>query len=274
MITRIDFAQIDQEVVESLEETFDFIKNHCADYNYILFLADGEYKDEYKNSHVNLNPFTIDNREDRYKDQSRLNFFIEFMKTFYSFPISNTQTDDDEFRLTMELMVYTHIWESKPFLKQLFRLASLVAGQSYQWEVVVPELRKHNYIREEIRNSFKSKGLKLATVISKGFHTSLRNAFAHSEYQFNDYDKSINLDTYKGGAWDISKISYNDWTKRFAYSALLSYHFLNIKAFKRKSLPKEFGKNEYLIIHPITRNRFRTAKIYYEEELDRFSFQK
>lgn len=195
MITRADFAQIDKEVIESLEEAFDYLKTNCVDHNYILFLADGEYKQQYENSYLKLNPFTIDNREDRYKDQSRLNFFIQFMKSSYSFPTSVNQTDDNEFRLTMELMIYTHIWESKPFLKQLYRLASLTVGKPYQWEVVVPEKSKHKYIREEIRDNLKSKKLKLETVISKGFLTSLRNAFAHSEYQFDDNNKMIHLDT-------------------------------------------------------------------------------
>ncbi len=85
MITRTEFAKIDQEVIESLEEAFDYLKLHCVDHNYILFLADGEYKEEYGNSQLRSNPYSIDNREDRYKDVSRLNFFIKFMKTFYSF---------------------------------------------------------------------------------------------------------------------------------------------------------------------------------------------
>lgn len=274
MITRTDFAQINQDVIESLEEAFDYLMLHCVDHNYILFLADGEYKEEYKSSHLKLNPYVIDSMEDRYKDQSRLNFFIQFMKTFYSFPSPTNQTDDNEFRLTMELMIYTHIWESKPFLKQLYRLASLAAGKSYQWEVIVPESSKHTYIRDDIRNTLKAKKLKLASVISKGFHTSLRNAFAHSEYQLDENNKFIHLDTYKGGAWDIQKISYDEWTKRFAYSALLSYHFLNVRASKRKSLPQDFGESEYLIIHPINQTRFRAKKIYYDSHWDRFGFYK
>jgi hypothetical protein len=267
MITKANFTQIDNEVKNSLEEAFAFLKTKCVDHNYILFLADGELKEKYEG----FNPYSIDNREDRYKDQTRLNFFIKFMETFYSFKNVN-QTDDNEFRLTMELMIYTHIWESKPFLKQLYRLASLANGKSYEWYVEVPEMSKHNYIREDIRNILKTKKLKLSSVISKGFHTSLRNAFAHSEYQFDEHNKQIHLDTYKGGAWDISKISYDDWTKRFVYTALLSYHFLNVKAQKRKSLPVDFGRDKYLIIHPITQTRFRVSTIHYELKYDRFYF--
>jgi hypothetical protein len=274
MITREDFSLIDNEVQESLDEAFNYGKEKSLDHDYILYLADGEYKDYISSSTLHLNPYSIDSREDRYKDQSRLNFFIKFMKLFYAFPKGKDETDDNEYRLTMELMIYCHIWESTPFLRQLFRLASLAAGESYNWRVTVPEMGKHIFIRKNIRDIFKSHHLKLAEVITKGFHTSLRNAFAHSEYGFNEATRLIHLGTYKGEAWDIDRISYNDWTRRFAYSSLLAYHLLNKKVQRRKCLSKESGTNEFLIIHPITENRFRVAKIYYDVKHDGFNFYK
>lgn len=274
MITRKEFALIDTEVKESLHEAFEYVKNNCVDHDYILFLADGEYQEKYKSSPLRLNPYTIDNKEDKFKDESRQNFFIKFMQTFYSFPKSRPRTDDNEFRLTMELMIYTHIWESKPILKQLYRLASLTDGKSYHWSVEVPEMSKHEFIRENIRDVLKNKKLRLADVITKGFHTSLRNAFAHSEYQFDNHNNLIHLDTFKGAKWDIKNISFNDWTKRFAYTSLLSYHFFNERVFRRRSLVDDFGKDNFLIIHPITETKFRTRTIFYEPKWNIFSFYK
>ncbi len=170
-------------------------------------------------------------------------------------------------------MIYTHIWESKPFLKQLYRMARLADKKSYDWSVNVPEMEKHKFIRFQIRDVIASKGLHVANIISAGFHTSLRNAFAHSEYEFNNTYRYIHLDTFKGDTtWDIENIAFDDWTKRFAYSALLSYHFLNIRHKKRTELIKDFGKDEFLIIHPINERSFRCIKIYYDEEHDNFSF--
>ena len=272
MISRKQFANIDREVKESLDEAFQFIRDVSNDHNYILFLADGEYKERYRNSRLRLNPYTIDNREDRYKDESRQNFFIQFMQLFYSFPKRKAKTFDNEYRLTMEMMIYTHIWESKPFLKQLFRLTSLSNKQSYFWNVEVPEMGKHDFIRNEIRDGLKRNNLKLADVITKGFHTSLRNAFAHSEYQFDETNKKIYLDTYKGDAWDIRDITFDNWTTRFAYSALLSYHFFNEKVFKRRSLSNDFGTNEFLIIHPVSKTGFTARKIFYDSDGDYFRF--
>lgn len=274
MITKQDFILINKEVLYSVEEAFKFLKNNCVDHNYILYLADAEYKEQFKSPHSKLNPYAIDNGEEKYKDESRINFFINFMQTFYSFRKNQNETIDNESKITVELMIYTHIWESKRFLKQLFRLASLASGKSYEWNVVVPEMHKHIYIREDIRNVLKSNSLRIATTISKGFHTSLRNAFAHSEYYLDSRHKYIHLDTYKGGAWDMSEISYDEWTKRFLYTALLSYHFLNVKFVKRKSLPVDFGKDEFLIIHPSNERKSKAINIYYNNEFDSFSFNR
>lgn len=274
MITKQDFELINKEVVSSLEEALNFLRVNCLEHNYILYLADGEYVERFKRSRLKLSPYTIDNREDGYKDESRLNFFIQFMQIFYSFPTGINATDDNEYKLTMELMIYTHVWESKPFLKQLFRLAELANGKSYDWNVQVPELSKHQFIRKQIRDTLKKKRLHLANIISNGFHTSLRNAFAHSEYRLNDKYKFIHLDTYKGETWDIEKISFDDWSKRFAYTALLSYHFLNLRAQKRKALPNDFGKTEFFITLPINERKFKVRTIYYDEHWDKFSFSK
>ncbi|QNN42631.1 hypothetical protein [Pedobacter roseus] len=271
MITLKKFRKIDQEVKDAIEEAFDYISARSLEHNYLLFLAEGEFHARPINSSLNLNPYTIDNRGDRYKDESRLRFFIEFMKNQYGFPSGQTSIPDDEYRITIEMMVYTHIWEAKAFLRQLYRLATLVSGASYPWKVEVPEMSRHTYIRMDIRDVLAGKKLKLANVISNGFLTSLRNAFAHSEYQIDMHNKQIHLDTYKGARWDIPLISFDDWSLRFAYSALLSYHFLNIKARKRK----EYGtaKPKTLIMHPITSERhFRARYIYYDQRRNSFGF--
>lgn len=272
MITKQDFILLDNEVSQSVEEVFKFIKDNCQDHNYILYLADGEFRPEIKAPSSRLNPYGIDNQVDKYKDMSRLNFFFNFMRLSYSFPSGQVETIDDEAKITLELMIYTHIWESKPFLKQLSRIASLANGNDYEWNVTAPDMSKHTYISKNIRDILESKNLRIATTISNGYHSSLRNAFAHSEYYIDDYYKQIHLDTYKGDSWDISHLSYNDWTKRFLYTALLSYHFLNIKYQKRKSICQDFGKEEFQIVHPSHLTKSSIRKIYYDQDRDIFSF--
>ncbi|MBW4890956.1 hypothetical protein KXQ82_14610 [Mucilaginibacter sp. HMF5004] len=269
MITYDDFLKIDQEVKSGVIQALDYLKQKSM--NYILFLAKGEYKFQYEYSHLNLNPYMIDSREEGWKDKDRSAFYINFMETFYTFN-NKKPTNDDHNRIHMELMIYAHIWESKHFLRQLYRLTLLIEGQTYPWEVKIPDMGKHNLIREGIRTPLRKRQLKLGSIISKGFHTSLRNAFAHSEYYFNEPTKKIILETYSGKPWDIADLTFNDWSKRFAYSVLLSYHLNNEIYIKRQSVIDDFNTDEFVIIHPITKSRFRAIYIKYEHTFDAFRF--
>ena len=274
MITINEYRIIDEHVKNSVKEAFEFAKINSLEHDYVLFLANGEYHKEYDGAKRLVNPFTIDNRLDNYKDETRNHFFIEFMKSYYSFFDGALQTDDNEFRISIELMVYSHVWESKPFLKQLYKLAKLCAKNSYPWDVSIPDMSKHEFIRTKIRDSFSKSGLDISNVISSGFHTSLRNAFAHSEYTIDLKNKRIVLDTYKSHLnWDIREITLNDWTIRFVNTALLTYYFMKEKHHRRINIVKDLGKSTFNIIHPINKNKFTTRQLCYESSIDSFYFK-
>jgi hypothetical protein len=272
MINSVEFSNIDTEVSDAINEIFDFMRDDCIDHNYILLLAHGDYY-EYL-AKTKLVPYVIDNRLDEYKDKSRQDFFIEFMRSFYGFPLDKLVVEDRETRITMELMIYTHVWESKPFLKLLYRVSEIVQDKLYPWKVVVPDMSKHDFIRNEIRQGFENAGMSLATVIRKAYHSTLRNAFAHSEYQFDSNLRQIKLDNYSGKDWDIDYISFDDWTKKFVYTALLSYHFFNALALRRKSLASDFNRSQFLIPQPMNSRITKIVSIVYESEWNRFTYSK
>ena len=276
MITRAEFASIDAEIKKALQDTFDNIRNSNHG-DYALFLSDAEYKKEYDAATSKLNPYIIDNRIDRYKDEGRLKFMSEFLSTFYAFPSSQVSTDDNEQRVHMELMVYTHIWESKPFLKKLYRLAHLNNGEQYNWNVEVPDMTKHKFIRDDVRKTFEDAGNPLAEIIRKGCHTSLRNAFAHSEYSFDTMNdnRRIILDNYNGDdSWELAQISYDDWSKRFVYSVLLSYHLMSLAYTNRIMLIKNLKTDTFQIKHPTKAKSFNFIWVKYSKDNDSFSFER
>ncbi len=200
----------------------------------------------------------------------------DILNTFYTFQ-ENEVIDENEQRIHMELMVYTHIWESKPFLKKLFRVAKAAKGEIYNWKVSVPEMGKHDFIRNDIRKTLEDCNCNLSEIIKKGFHTSLRNAFAHSEYYFDKVlnDKKIHLDNYKGNNWELREISFHDWSIRFIYSALLSYHLYDCINKCRKNLVVDFRTNIFSIEQP-TRDELsiRNVLLEYNENQDIFRFKK
>jgi len=275
MITRTEFVAIDAEVKKSIQDTLDNLRKVNQN-DYALFLADGEYRQKDDTGQSRLNPNVIDYRMDRYKDSSRLTFLTEFLSLFYPFPESQLSTDDNPQRLHMELMIYSHIWEAKPFLKRLYRLAHRSYGEPYAWNVPIPNNSKHNFIRNDIRQAFEDKGNSLSEIIRKGFHTSLRNAFAHSEYSFDTMNgkNRILLDNFNGKPWELREISFDAWSKRFVYSALLSYHLLSLTHKHRVELIESTGTDSFQIKQPSKKNGYKYVWIKYDKEYDRFNFEK
>ena len=272
MITRKDFAEIDLEIKTALQKTLDELKTNFPE-NYILFLADGEYKSE---SSPTLNPYIIDNRIDKIRDETRLTFLARFLSTFYSFPAGQTETDDNELRINMELMIYSHIWESKSFLKKLHRFAHISDGEDYDWKVVVPDMGKHDFIRNEIRATFGKKSNPLTEILKNGFHTSLRNAFAHSDYSFDTMNghNRIVLHNYGAANWELREISFDDWSRRFVYSALLSFHFLDLIHKARLAIINDFSTDTFTINHPNSKGAVNRQKIQFRLAGNGFSFIK
>ncbi|GEM_PF-580732 len=271
MVSKQRFLEIKAEVESAVIELFDYVAEHNN--NYILILADAEYKDHYSGQQA----YVIANMEDYYKEHSRLEFSQHFLNAHYTFGQGQSETTDALNKVYLEMMVYCHIWESTKFLKQLFRMCELALGKVFPWEIDdFPESGKHKIIRETIRSGFEEKNLKVADVITKGFHTSLRNSFLHGEFEINEKNKRIRLHTYRSQrklkSFELNEISFDEWTERFLYSAFLNYCYINEKEKRRQNVIKDFKSDEFLIVHPRSKTSFGTTKIYFDDSRKAFSF--
>ena len=162
MIRKEEFRQIKFEVDTAIGEAFQFAKqNENNENDYVLFLSNAEYVEKYVGT--NVNPHVVDYRINGYRDEERLKFLVEYLSNAYSFHAENTM--DSKTSITIELMIYTHMWESKPFLRQLKKLANLCKSENYDWNVDVPDYTKHTFIRQEIRDIFGGKNLKIRLVL-------------------------------------------------------------------------------------------------------------
>jgi len=265
MIRKEEFRLIKIEVDTAIKEAFELAKqNENKENDYVLFLGNAEYIESYVGT--NINPHIVDYRVNGYRDEERLKFLVEYLNNGYSFYGENTV--DSKTSISIEMMIYTHIWESKTFLRQLKKLSNLCNSVEYDWNVIIPDYTKHTFIRSELRDVFGAKELKLAEVISKGYHSSLRNAFAHSEYFFNMYKPELSLSNYKGAEWEIDKISYDDWSIRFCYSFLLSYGFQELFESERKKLIN--GEPGYNLTLKRTDGTDANGNMTYDLERDAF----
>lgn len=249
MINLEEFTKIKAEVDYAIKEIFIFATNNEKEKNdYYLFLCNANYVDKYKDTQIS--PFVVDYKMDYKIDEHRLLFLKEYLTSNYSFSESKT-TSDSKNSLTMELMIYTHIWESKSFLKLLMRLHSLCLGNEYDWDLKIPnslqEDSKQKLIRCTIRDDFNRLKLKMSDVITNGYRSQFRNAFAHSDYSFGLKGDMIQLHNYKPNSYEVESISFDEWTKYFCYSFLLNYNLTELyyKARSEVNSEKEvFLKNK------------------------------
>lgn len=272
MITEKRFEEIGCQVEDAFNQALDKVKNLSLG-NYVLFLGDGEYMDDYKENPV-LNPYFIGVPKSLYADTTRLIFLQQFLKIFYSFKDNTREVIDDSFRINLEFMIYSHIWESWDFLKKMYRLAHLSNGEEYAWKVRVPGWGKQKFIRMEIKECFIKSKLDFGKIIPKVFHSQLRNAFAHSQYSIDIKDKQIFLANYKGKNWQLYKISLNEWSERFAYSIWMSYSLLKIIVNRRLRLIEDFGTNTFDVKLPSKDGKsLLNVNVIYIKEKDTFCYK-
>ncbi|GJH40462.1 hypothetical protein RCZ04_10120 [Capnocytophaga sp. HP1101] len=233
MIKLERFEEIKNEVEQAVKELFEFAKNNQKDKNdYYLFLANCCYvpKEDDKIKYIeDYSEYIIDYSIDRLIDIDRINFLTKYINSYYSFSSLDKTTDELE-AVTIEMMIYTHIWEADNFLKQLKQISNLCLNEEYDWKVKAPNSEngesKQKFIREELRDKFKEKGLKIAEVMTKGYRSQLRNAFAHCNYSFFKKGR-IDLHNFKPNSYEKKSITFNEWTEYFCYSFLFNYFFLN-----------------------------------------------
>lgn len=215
------------------------MKNEKDKNDYYLFLCNANYIEQYENTQIN--PFIIDYKLDYLIDEHRIDFLTKYLKSYYSF--SQFNTSDSKESLTMEMMMYTHIWESKNFLKLLIRLLNLCSGNDFEWyfkfTFTKNEDSKQSLIRDNIRDNFKKLNLKISNLITNGYRSQFRNAFAHSDYSFGLGNNKIELHNYKPNSYEVKFISFDEWTSFFCYSFLLNYHLINFYYEERSKINNE-----------------------------------
>jgi hypothetical protein len=267
MITQEKFNAITEEVITSIENALSQLFSNYSE-DYVLFMACGEYNEIIaRNEALDVSPYTISGHNlDKYYDFTRQKFLCDFLNKYYDFT-DETEIQNDEYRINIEFLIYTHIWEANPCLKKLYRLANLLCGKEYNWNVVIPIYGKSKYIKDNIISPFNTANNPLGQIIANNYNTDLRNAIAHSDYQL---DKTI---TYKSKI-SICNMSLDDWSVHFVYSCCLFYHFIRIINERRKRIVFDWGKNEFTIKMPFSNGTVRHARIQYDKDRDDFEFVK
>lgn len=220
MLSRI-IKEVEDVVFESLTS---IAKNNQA--GYVLLLGRADVIKGLK-QHVGTD-CVIDYELDRYFDKTREQFYIRYFNKNYRKEGFVYQGDEGIFDLSIEMMIYSHMWESTYFLKTLYRLAQLMLGKGYDWTPSIPGGSKNKFMKRQVIEPLKAKGFRLGDVIDKAFKTVIRNAFAHSLYTVDTKKRTITTRTKEGN----HTYTFDEFQEIFLYSTILMHTLHNCIAYK------------------------------------------
>ena len=188
MESKQQFLHIANEVHKAINDCFQFAGKNNPN-AFMLFLAKARW---YGNP---INKYLLDYMGDDYKDETRNCFYVHYMEEFYPTKLYDYKEDSGScsYNLQIEMLIYSQLWESHPFLYKLASLAQICTDDYYDWKLVVPDNRLHEYIKEQIITPLKAKGLKLGELIDGCYNSNFRNALAHGLYTINAERQTIDL---------------------------------------------------------------------------------
>lgn len=262
-----------KEVKEAVEESINLIRQTGKRENdFILFLANCNLKIE-SGKHNFFASFS----HEKLGDLDRL----EFINFYLNLPFNKIYKDSDdktksELRknlMFLELMIYSHSWESISNLKTLFRISEISQGNDYPWLITVPEMGKHNFIRNNIRNKLGNNASKLREVISNSFHSQIRNAFAHSQISFwNNENEVVQFHNYNSDDnWTQWGMSFEEIEIRIAKSILL-FKLIPIKIQEEIEIVTK-NEKEFTVHCPEENWIFKEYKLEYDGSEHRFKWK-
>ena len=265
MIWRAEFDKINFVVEQAVKEIYQKLENTN---DYIVFLSFGEYMESAVKS--KYSPYVIDSRIDGFKDDAWRQTLMTFINSSYNFHSENTA--DSKVSIFFEKMMYLHIWESRPYLRHLKRMATLIDGKDYEWKLTISDKKKSVFLLNQVLPIFGKHKLKVVDIIKKGFEKQIRDAIAHNEYWHNWSRPEIIFENYKPNPNRIAALHYNEWTKRFCYTFLLAYHLRNYFEIKKQELDDEQCQKGFKVKVKDKRGRKVDGIIFYNKEHNSFKF--
>ena len=189
-MTLSEFKFYEQEVVDFVNNLLDKVKEKNFS-EYVLLLSRASYQVE--NENTCLSPYVIQSNLEIMQDMSRQQFLHTYLNQYIALLSDNVFMSNEiqEFNINIQLMIYSHVWESHRFLMNLKRISSILSGKGYEWRISFerPQKKSSNKMipinKGKILELLYSFDEKIGTFISGLYDSTIRNGYAHSLYQIN-----------------------------------------------------------------------------------------
>ena len=260
------FNEIEDSVLATIKGTLEKVKNNSSS-DFILLLARASYNSLLERPELNLSPYVLEDSSDLMIDITRQKFLVKYITNYTSRLKSGEmpRDEDKEYELNIQMMMYSHIWESILFLKQMERITRILNGKGYLWDRPFNDkLKKGSYIKNNIIDQFKAVDEDMYKLLEHCYSKDLRNDFAHSTYHIQMGSNQIC--SFNNGLFCGAPLSVDEWEVMFLESVLLSYHLNDLLIILKKGLIENVGKGPYPIKLPKKgcNGQFLNAYIYPE----------
>lgn len=272
-MTITDFRYWESEILCIVDRLLDKIKNISFS-DYVLLLSRASYQVE--NEGTFLSPYVIQSNLELIQDESRRQFLHTYLNQYTYFLEKNIFYTNDmlEYNVNMQLMLYSHVWESRCFLMNLKRIVSILSRKGYVWRIpfqrpqkkegnkMIP-INKGKFISDEMLAPLKTTDDFLYNFLNSIYDCNIRNGYSHSMYQI-DMDQGminiLNSDSYK----TETSISFSEWEEIFCKSVLFSYHLINKITERLNNFTKDYPDlKEVSIVWP----SFKDPEINYTKRI-------
>lgn len=269
MISLKSFQIVKKEMIDLVNSVLDQVEE--SDFsNYVLLLAGADYYVGSENT--SSSPYIIASNIGRIIDTSRMHFMICYLDAYYTMLLQQTQLETDkEYEIYMQLMVYSHIWESYPFLKTLVRISALLNGDEYKWNIPFEYINKKGELRpiskrniiNNILDCLKLIHPRLHSYINDNYHSEIRNNFAHSTF-FIDLQNGWINSVFNPIKIITPLVSFEQWDEIFIKSLLFCFYLEKIIENRRNNFIEDYPKMKS--VH-IKWPSFNHPGFYYDKEL-------
>ena len=172
--------------------------------------------------------YVMDNTMDVYHDETRQQFYLNYLNSNYRKGVLNYNEKDGLDKLYVEMMIYSHLWDSQRFLKDIYRIATMIADKQYDWELDLEDGLSYTIMRDEIITPLKARGLKLGDIIDSSYSSHIRNSFAHSLFDIDIHSRTIHLRSKHIKKSGDSILTFDSFQDKFLHSIFLCYCLTNI----------------------------------------------
>lgn len=189
--------------------------------NYCLLIARAGVLPMLEN--VGKSRYVMDCAMDVYHDETRQQFYLNYLNANYNKGVLNYTEKDGLDKLYVEMMIYSHLWDSQRFLKDIYRISTMIAGKPYDWELDLEDGLSYKVMKDEVITPLKEKGLKLGEIIDSCYSSHIRNSFAHSLFDIDIQSRKIHLRSKHIKNNEDAILTFDTFQDKFLHSIFLCY---------------------------------------------------